>query len=62
MGARILVRSHVRKYWKAMYGEIKGTNVIHRERTANLFLMAVVYSEVKNRIFNLIKKKKEKKY
>lgn len=45
LGARILVRSHVRKYWKAMYGEIKGTNHIHRERTSNLFLMAVVYSE-----------------
>lgn len=37
----------MRKYWHAMYKEIKGTGIINRERTANLFLMAVIYSEVK---------------
>lgn len=45
MGARIIVRSHVRKFWNALYKEIKDPYFESRIRSANLFLMSVVYAE-----------------
>ena len=45
MGSRLLVRSHVRKFWKALYAEVKDNKEENRKRSANLFLVSVVYSE-----------------
>jgi len=41
----MLVRSHVRKFWTALYKEINDTNLETRIRSSNLFLMGVVFSE-----------------
>jgi len=62
-GARILVRSHVRKFWKALYAEIKDNKIENKRISANLCLMGVVFTEVITYfiIYILIIKKFQKK-
>lgn len=45
MGARIFIRSHVRKFFHALYKELKDWKVENREKAGNLMLLSIIYSE-----------------
>lgn len=45
LGARILVRSYVRRYLKALYAEIGAWIQDHQERAANLLMYSICYVE-----------------
>lgn len=45
LGARLLVRSHVRKWWHALYKEIKDVNIESRLRASRLLLIGVSFAE-----------------
>lgn len=45
LGSRILVRSYVRRYLKALYAEIGAWQEGHQERAANLLLYSICYVE-----------------
>lgn len=45
LGARILVRSYVRRYIKAIFHELGDWLEENAERTSNLLLYSIVYSE-----------------
>ena len=41
----MVVRSHVRKFWNALYKEIKDTSLDNRVRSSKLFLVNIIYAE-----------------
>ena len=45
LGSRILVRSYVRRYLKALYAEIGAWQEGHQERASNLLLFSICYVE-----------------
>jgi len=45
LGSRILVRSYVRRYLKALYNEINDWIEENRERSAQLLLCSIIYTE-----------------
>ena len=45
LGARILVRSYVRRYIKAIFHELGDWIEENAERTSNLLLFSIIYSE-----------------
>ena len=45
LGARILVRSYVRRYLKALFKEIGDWIEEHAERSSNLLLYSICYTE-----------------
>ena len=45
LGSRFFVRGHIRKYWGAIFKEIKDINLENRIRAANLSLMGIIYTE-----------------
>jgi len=45
MGARILVRSYVRRYLQAIYKEVTDWIQEHRERASHLLLCSIIYTE-----------------
>jgi len=45
LGARVLVRSYVRRYLKALFKEIGDWIEEHAERASNLLLFSICYSE-----------------
>jgi len=45
LGARVLVRSYVRRYIKAIFHELDDWIEVNTERTSNLLLYSVIYSE-----------------
>ena len=45
LGARMIVRQYVRRYITGLYKEISDWLVLSRERSSNLILFSVIYSE-----------------
>ncbi len=45
LGARALVRSYVRRYIKAIFHELGDWIEVNAERTSNLLLFSIIYSE-----------------
>ena len=45
LGARILVRSYVKRYLKALYNEIQSWQTDHQMRAANLLWISICYVE-----------------
>lgn len=45
LGSRVFVRGHVRKFWTALYKEIKDINFDNRIRAARLMVFGTIYTE-----------------
>jgi len=45
IGSRILVRSYVRRYLKALYNEVNDWIDENRERSSSLLLSSIIYTE-----------------
>lgn len=45
LGARMIVRQYVRRYITGLYKEISDWLVLSRERSSNLILFSIIYSE-----------------
>jgi len=45
LGSRVFVRGHVRKFWTALYKEIKDIHQENRTRAGQLILYGVIYTE-----------------
>jgi hypothetical protein len=45
LGARIVVRTYVRRYLKGLFAELNDWIEVHRERCSNLMLYSIMYAE-----------------
>ena len=45
LGSRVFVRGHVRKFWTALYKEVKDINIHNRTRAAHLLVYGIIFTE-----------------
>lgn len=45
LGSRFFIRGHVRKFWSALYREVRDIKIENRIRACNLAIYGAIYTE-----------------